>query len=405
MALAGGPDENMAALVLPVARFPESGTRRRAPRAAATRESLSHVRARRTGTSASSARACARAAAVKDASGLPWGCVLQPLSGQTRFAKAAAAESVARCSQCFGYVHWLVRFNARQQWTCSFCEHTNAAAPTASRYATPAARQAAPELRAAAYESDVAHEGARPYDGPQSGPRTGGKRTRATCFAGGRGGGACANTPDAPAAQAFCADPCRDRTVDGLKTPTQLLYVILLDLEGRRRSSTRGSRSVRARSAIALTPPRTHTPRCACAGPTALDRVPSVPPTNQARPAGRRGKCGHHYGAAAVPPPLCRLSIDASRSAVWHCGGGGWRGEDAAVQRGAALAIVSYSQSSLALHDLGPEGIPRVKVVPTVNESGDLEVPLFDVVSLATAHHVVVRTLGFAPGTRMVGVS
>ena len=46
-----------------------------------------------------------------------------------------------------------------------------------------------------------------------------------------------------------------------------------------------------------------------------------------------------------------------------------------------------------------------MKVVPTVNESGDLEVPLFDVVSLATAHHVVVRTLGFAPGTRMVGVS
>ena len=105
------------------------------------------------------------------------------------------------------------------------------------------------------------------------------------------------------------------------------------------------------------------------------------------------------------PRPYVAYPLTPVAPLFGTAGGGGWRGEDAAVQRGAALAIVSYSQSSVALHDLGPEGIPRVKVVPTVNESGDLEVPLFDVVSLATAHHVVVRTLGFAPGTRMVGVS
>ena len=105
-----------------------------------------------------------RAAAVKDASGLPWGCVVQPLSAQTRFAPGPPAEALARCAQCFGYIHWLVRFNTRQQWACTFCGHTNTTSPADPRYGVSGARQAATELRAASYESQVAQEGTAPED-------------------------------------------------------------------------------------------------------------------------------------------------------------------------------------------------------------------------------------------------
>jgi hypothetical protein len=142
---------------------------------------------------------------VREASGLPWGCVVQPLSAQTRFAPGPAADALARCSQCYGYVHWLVRFDSRHQWPCSFCGHTNAAAAV-PRYATPAARQAATELRAASYESIVAADGA------------GGAANQA----GGWGVSRCVLTLGGRTCTA----------ADGLHTPTELVYVLLVDLEG-----------------------------------------------------------------------------------------------------------------------------------------------------------------------------
>ena len=90
--------------------------------------------------------------------------MVQPLSAQTRFAPGPPAAALARCGQCFGYIHWLTRFTNRQQWTCTFCGHANTVATNATdsspaRYATPTLRQAATELRAASYESEVANEG------------------------------------------------------------------------------------------------------------------------------------------------------------------------------------------------------------------------------------------------------
>ena len=100
------------------------------------------------------------AAAVKDDTGLPWGCVVQPLHPGTPFVKGPTSEHLLRCKRCFSYVHWLTRFNSKQQWVCSFCQTVNPAEPASSPYGSSTGRQDAAELRRPTYESDVVSDGA-----------------------------------------------------------------------------------------------------------------------------------------------------------------------------------------------------------------------------------------------------
>ena len=89
--------------------------------------------------------------ATKDAAGVPFGCVAQPLAPFTDYVLAEDelehADAVARCDSCFGYISSHCQF-LRHHWRCSLCGALN---PTPARYAT-ARRDKLPELADAAVE-------------------------------------------------------------------------------------------------------------------------------------------------------------------------------------------------------------------------------------------------------------
>ena len=92
--------------------------------------------------------------AAKDAAGVPFGCVAQPLAPFTDAPGDGLAEdelehadAVARCESCFGYISSHCQF-LRHHWHCSLCGVLNA---TPTRYAT-ARRNELPELADAAVE-------------------------------------------------------------------------------------------------------------------------------------------------------------------------------------------------------------------------------------------------------------
>ncbi len=119
---------------------------------------------------------------IKEVSGIPWGCSIQPFCNIQQFQKKKQATTkttvveedpnnnnsdnnnnnntntdlpfpqilvnsneVARCESCFGYINPYVTFQ-RTQWKCSLCYHSNYI-PSTSRYATLVARPQLPELR------------------------------------------------------------------------------------------------------------------------------------------------------------------------------------------------------------------------------------------------------------------
>ena len=63
----------------------------------------------------------------------------------------------------------------------------------------------------------------------------------------------------------------------------------------------------------------------------------------------------------------------------------------AAIPTGASIALVSYSQTAIAVHDLGNSNVAHVKVIPVVEDPHDLDVALHDVASLAFARRVMVH--------------
>lgn len=67
---------------------------------------------------------------LKDESGLPWGCSIQPFyqleqkteNGESM--KPLKLETIGRCSKCFGYINSFVRWS-RKSWTCPLCYNVN----------------------------------------------------------------------------------------------------------------------------------------------------------------------------------------------------------------------------------------------------------------------------------------
>jgi len=89
-------------------------------------------------------------ATVKEESGLPFGCSLQPYAPLPKGQGPVPLDiaDIARCEQCFGYINPYVLFD-RRRWRCCFCQHYNA---IQTRYATPMLRRELPELCASSVE-------------------------------------------------------------------------------------------------------------------------------------------------------------------------------------------------------------------------------------------------------------
>eukprot|EP00964_Phaeocystis_antarctica_P058581 scaffold34763_cov82-Phaeocystis_antarctica.AAC.12 len=89
--------------------------------------------------------------ATKDAAGVPFGCVAQPLAPFTDDVLAEDelehADAVARCETCLGYISSHCQF-LRHHWRCSLCGTLSS---TPARYTT-ARRNKLPELADAAVE-------------------------------------------------------------------------------------------------------------------------------------------------------------------------------------------------------------------------------------------------------------
>ncbi len=116
---------------------------------------------------------------IKEVSGIPWGCSIQPFCNIQQFQKKkhpttnkksivdedpnnknnsdnnntdlpfpqilVNSNEIARCESCFGYINPYVTFQ-RTQWKCSLCYHSNYI-PSTSRYGSLVARPQLPELR------------------------------------------------------------------------------------------------------------------------------------------------------------------------------------------------------------------------------------------------------------------
>jgi len=91
---------------------------------------------------------------LKDKSGLPWGCVVQPFATPEKaylLSTSVNAEKVARCSECFAYINPFVKF-VEGGWLCPLCQTVN---QVTKRYATSTKRQELPELKLGALEFEV----------------------------------------------------------------------------------------------------------------------------------------------------------------------------------------------------------------------------------------------------------
>ena len=99
-------------------------------------------------------RALPATAQVKEESGVPFGCVVQPLVPLPPPAHAdelPTAEQLARCGRCFAYINPLCRF-VRDGWRCALCGEVSA---VPARYAASGHRRALPELSEYALELPV----------------------------------------------------------------------------------------------------------------------------------------------------------------------------------------------------------------------------------------------------------
>ena len=67
------------------------------------------------------------AGSIKDKSGLPWGCIVQPFVSPEKVTVSATkvnAEKITRCSECFAYINAFAKFT-RFGWVCPLCQTTN----------------------------------------------------------------------------------------------------------------------------------------------------------------------------------------------------------------------------------------------------------------------------------------
>lgn len=81
---------------------------------------------------------------VKEDSGLPWGCVVQPYAPLDNESKNQLHLSeIARCENCFAYINSYVTFS-RKKWRCNICGERN---DVTERYATSDNRMQLPELK------------------------------------------------------------------------------------------------------------------------------------------------------------------------------------------------------------------------------------------------------------------
>ena len=92
---------------------------------------------------------------AKDAAGVPFGVIVQPLAPLTDESGDELAEedlehvdAVARCESCLGYINPFCAF-LRSHWRCALCGTLNHLTP---RYAAADDRSSLPELAAAAVE-------------------------------------------------------------------------------------------------------------------------------------------------------------------------------------------------------------------------------------------------------------
>eukprot|EP00850_Spirogloea_muscicola_P012002 SM000076S21823 [mRNA] locus=s76:484591:488610:+ [translate_table: standard] len=110
-------------------------------------------------------------AALKDAVGLPWGCVVQPFAAAATIeppppsqaappARLTDADLVARCEECFAYINGCCTIE-RFAWRCSLCDTDNTFSDSQlQRYGSRDRLAACEELRNSLVELDVAAEDA-----------------------------------------------------------------------------------------------------------------------------------------------------------------------------------------------------------------------------------------------------
>ena len=95
---------------------------------------------------------------VKEASGLPWGCIIQPFRSIPNNAiTSIPASRIARCEHCYAYINPFVRFG-KTSWACSLCRQLN---HIPAHYADVKSRTERPELvnRLIEYELDEVEKG------------------------------------------------------------------------------------------------------------------------------------------------------------------------------------------------------------------------------------------------------
>ena len=68
---------------------------------------------------------------LRDATGLPWGCTVQPFAQEEEGAAATLspealtkAEEVARCEECYAYISAFCNLD-RFSWRCTLCDALN----------------------------------------------------------------------------------------------------------------------------------------------------------------------------------------------------------------------------------------------------------------------------------------
>eukprot|EP00884_Botryococcus_braunii_P002587 jgi/Botrbrau1/12329/Bobra.4_3s0002.2 len=96
--------------------------------------------------------------ALKQESGLPFSCVVQPFARTNTIpcgeGTSLKAEDVSRCHQCYAYINHCCTF-LLPGWTCALCGHLNEYHSVSNqRYARASQRAKCPELRAGLLEVD-----------------------------------------------------------------------------------------------------------------------------------------------------------------------------------------------------------------------------------------------------------
>eukprot|EP00897_Mesotaenium_endlicherianum_P000760 jgi/Mesen1/10685/ME000009S10481 len=100
---------------------------------------------------------------LKDDSGIPWGCVVQPFASDEKdiiFSSAPLprADEIARCEECFAYISGFCHIQ-RSNWSCALCDTVNTFSEREyRRYSKGSLLENCPELAGSLVELDVATE-------------------------------------------------------------------------------------------------------------------------------------------------------------------------------------------------------------------------------------------------------